>query len=126
MGLLQFTAGIFVWVTIILSNLAFAFASVWLYFFWKQSEAILNGTTYLPTNSAATSFMKVFGINSGTLATSSTVQMLQIAFYVFAVLTVLLILITIGMLKRVKMAVGVIKQASIAMMKMPLIGIFLF
>ena len=124
MGLLQFTAGVFVWVTIVLSNVAFHFAAFWLYLFWQQSSAIVKGTTF--GNNSTTSLLTSVGITNSAIATSETVQMLQVAFYIMAIFAGLLLLITIAMFKRIKMAVGVIKQASIAMMKMPLIGKSIF
>jgi hypothetical protein len=64
-------------------------------------------------------------ITNSSIATASTVQTLQVAFYAIAIFAGLLLLVKIGMFKRIRMAVGVIKQASIAMMKMPLIGRFI-
>lgn len=122
MFLLQWVAGIFVWLIIILSNIVFILGSVWLYFYWQLKLAILNNQTYSlssnPLFAQATAFA---GLDKG-YATAYQVDILMYAFYVVAVLSGLLLLITLVLIKRIVIAVAVLKEASKAMMKMKAIG----
>ncbi|KAJ3360421.1 hypothetical protein HDU91_004600 [Kappamyces sp. JEL0680] len=121
LAMMQVIAGLFVWITLAAANLGFLFSAVWLYFYWQNQVASLAGTTYMSGNAAGTAFINAFGISSTNLVDSSTVTYLAWVFYIVAVLAGLLLLFTIAMIKRIKMAVAVIKQASYAMLKMPLI-----
>ncbi|KAJ2996054.1 hypothetical protein HDV02_000204 [Globomyces sp. JEL0801] len=124
MLLLQYLAGLIVWVCIIGCNIFFVFGSIWLYLYWQANLALLNQTTITGIQAQINS---IVGINDSTtvFVSKSNTDVLQWTFIVMAVIGVLLLLITIGMFKRVVIAVGVIKQASLAMKKMPLISMTL-
>jgi solute carrier family 44 protein 1 (choline transporter-like protein)/choline transporter-like protein 2/4/5 len=122
MYLLQWFAGIFVWLVIIIANVVFIVGATWLYFYWQMKLAIINNTTYeLVGNQVFDQVASLAGLNQG-YATSYQVNALMYAFYTVAVLAGLLLLITIALFKRILIAVAVLRQASSAMMKMKAIG----
>ena len=123
MGLLQFFASAFIWTTLAIVNVAFVAGSIWLYFYWQQCSANLNGVgaTY---QLAYRSVLDTVGISSTAAATQSTVYYLNVIFVVVAVFAGLLLLITIAMMKRIAMAVRIMKEASKAMTRMPFITVF--
>jgi hypothetical protein len=122
-GLLQFFASIFIWTTLAIANVAFIAGSIWLYFYWQQCSANLNGVgaTY---QAAYRSILDTVGISSTVATTQSTVYYLNVIFVIVAVFAGILVLVTIAMIKRITMAVRIMKEASKALMKMPLITIF--
>jgi hypothetical protein len=120
--MMQYIAGAFVWITLIATNVGVIFGAFWFYLYWQNQKASLDGTIF--TVMGSTSLPNGLGISSSNLVTASTVSYLEAAFYIIAILAGVLLLLTLAMIKRVQMAVGVIKQASYAMMKMPLIVFF--
>jgi hypothetical protein len=122
MFLLQWVAGIFVWLIIIMANIVFILGSVWLYFYWQLKLAVLNNQTYVLSSNTYFKQATIFaGLDQG-YATAYQVDVLMYAFYVVAVLAGLLLLITLVLIKRIVIAVAVLKEASKAMMKMKTIG----
>jgi hypothetical protein len=125
MGLLQWFSGVLVWLTIILSNVVFLFGATWLFFFWQSKLAALNGGVYEPLNSPLGSQIGPHvGLFGKTAATKNQVDLLQTAFIIVATVAGILLLLTIGMFKRIRIAVAIIKQAATAMLRMPLIMVF--
>jgi hypothetical protein len=125
MGLLQWFSGLLVWLTIIGTNLVFLFGGTWLFFFWQSKLAVLNGGVYGPLNNTlGAQIGNPLGLYANTSATKNQVELLQYAFIIIATIAGILLLLTIGMFKRIRIAVAIIKQASIAMLKMPLIVLF--
>ncbi|KAJ3311676.1 hypothetical protein HDV04_003821 [Boothiomyces sp. JEL0838] len=121
MLLLQKIAGFFVWLTIIACNLVFDAAAIWLYLYWQTKVAQDNGTTTTGVIAVASSYV---GINNSTTTVQIETQTVADVFYVMCAIGGLLLLITIALLKRIAIAIKVIKQASKAMGRMPTIIFF--
>jgi hypothetical protein len=124
--LLQVLAAIIAWITIILINLILCGASTWLYFYWQAQLALYNSST-LAKDSTINAINQIAGINqavSRTTLTLGEIQYVGYGFYTLAAVSGIVLLITIAMIKRIRIAVQVIKLASKAVMKMPLIVFF--
>ena len=123
MVLLQYFAGVFIWTIIVLTNLIFSLSATWLYFYWQQCAANIagNGESYM---ASSRSILNSVGITTSTAMASSSIVYLQYVFYIIAILAGLLFLISIGMIRKIAMAVAIMKVASKAMMAMPTIVIF--
>ncbi|KAJ3321000.1 hypothetical protein HDV06_004659 [Boothiomyces sp. JEL0866] len=121
MLLLQKIAGFFVWLTVIACNLVFDAAAIWLYLYWQTKLAQDNGSTTTGIIAIASSYV---GINNSTTTIQIETQTVADVFYVMCAIGGLLLLITIALLKRIVIAIKVIKQASKAMGRMPTIIFF--
>ncbi|KAJ3272223.1 hypothetical protein HDV01_005877 [Terramyces sp. JEL0728] len=121
MIMLQLLAGFFVWLTVIICNLVFVLAALWLYLYWQAKLAIDNGTTTSGIIAVASSYV---GINDSTTSIQIDTKTVSYVFYVMCAIAGLLLLITIALIKRIRIAIAIIKQASKAMAKMPTIIFF--
>ncbi|KAJ3253641.1 hypothetical protein HK103_000429 [Boothiomyces macroporosus] len=120
MIMLQILAGFFVWLTVIICNLVFDVAALWLYLYWQSKLAAASGTTTSGIVATASSYV---GINNSTTAIQIDTNTVSYVFYTVAALAGLLLLITIALIKRIRIAIAIIKQASKAMAKMPTIAL---
>ncbi|KAJ3320999.1 hypothetical protein HDV06_004658 [Boothiomyces sp. JEL0866] len=121
MIMLQILAGFFVWLTVLICNLVFDVAALWLYLYWQSKLAVENGTTTSGIVAIASSYV---GINDSTTSIQIDTSTVSYVFYTVAALAGLLLLITIALIKRIRIAIAVIKQASKAMARMPTIIFF--
>ncbi|KAI9204339.1 plasma-membrane choline transporter-domain-containing protein [Polychytrium aggregatum] len=108
--LLRWFAGVFTWLIIIATNVVFIGGAIWLYFFWTQTRDSYNSLS----TQYQTDILKyeVYG----TMA----------AFIVVAVLAVILLLVTLVLIKRIRIAIEVIKETSHAVATMPFILLYPF
>lgn len=134
--ILQFFAGVFVWLTIIFSNVLSIAITVCLYLYYNNQKALeaakssgtfnsilANGTSLnIGSNSFSTlSLTGYLPINSSTRLGAEEVQYVFYAFIVFCVITALLLLITVALRSRINTAIRILKEASIIFAKMPTI-----
>ena len=101
--LMRWFAGIIAWLSILGANVLMIGLSVWLYFFWKQREVAYNAKTV--KNELDEVEYK------GTMA----------AFIISSVLAGILLLITIGIRKRINIAIEIIKVSSKTISSMPML-----
>lgn len=126
--LLQLLAGPMVWFTILSCNIVMILGSFWLYIYW-QSQQIRYNNTVSGSNSTLTGIVGTAGnyaqVNSQvSLLSQSEINYISYAFYLIAIISGLLILLSIAMIKKISMAIQVLKIASKACMRMPFISIF--
>ncbi|KAI8912478.1 plasma-membrane choline transporter-domain-containing protein, partial [Gorgonomyces haynaldii] len=126
--LLQVFSSIIVWITILGVNLVLIAGAAWLYFYW-QAELLIYNNAMSGGNATATGIVaqinSATGISSLTSSLSQTeVNAIMYAFYVMAVIAGIILLICIAMIRRIAIAVQILKVASQACMKMPLIVFF--
>ena len=98
--MLQFFAALFIWSTLVDTNLIFILSAVWLYVYWQQCAANIagNGSSYL---ASSRSILNTVGINTSTSVTASSISYLQTVFYIIAIVAGLILLITIGMIRKI-------------------------
>ncbi|KAJ3272222.1 hypothetical protein HDV01_005876 [Terramyces sp. JEL0728] len=121
MLLLQKIAAFFVWLTIIACNLVFDVGAIWLYLYWQTRLAEDSGGSTSGVVAYASAYV---GINNSTAGIQIETQTVANVFYVMCAIAGLLLLITLALIKRIVIAIRVIKQASKAMSSMPTIIIF--
>ena len=124
----HYFVGAFVWFTIIATNLVFMVGTAFLYLYWN-SRKIAYETNSFPTGlfEASTpwgSFSKnIPYLNTQTVISAADVRNSMISFIIILVFTVIIFLVSIAMIKRVRMAIEIIKEASQAFLKMPSLSI---
>nr|KAJ3422399.1 hypothetical protein HK105_008263 [Polyrhizophydium stewartii] len=104
--LLQWFAGPFVWFVVFAANGILIGASVWLYYYWQAKLTAFNSGSSSSSSAGTT-------LNTQTTASQYEVTWSQVAFIVCCVIAALLVLITIAMIKRIRIAVQIIKEASL-------------
>jgi hypothetical protein len=126
--LLQVLATIMVWITVIGVNLIMCGGSVWLYFYWQAVLLVYNNSIDGSNTTATGVFATInnaVGINTAVkLYSSSEVNAIEYGFIAVAVISGLILLITLALIRRIAIAIQVIKVASKACLKMPLIVFF--
>jgi hypothetical protein len=120
----QFIVGPFVWISILAINLIAIASSILLYFYWNSRRvAFQNGTVASGIASTTTPWgnfsQEVPFLATNTAVTQNEVNIAFGVFVTFVVLTSLLLLITIAMIKRIRLAVQIINEASKAFLKLP-------
>jgi hypothetical protein len=103
--LLRWITGLLVWMSIIAVNIAMLALSIWLFFVWRDKK----------------DWYDAIPVIYRTTSDKNTYNGYVTAFIVAAVLTGLLILISIGIRKKVAMAIEIIKIASKSITAMPFI-----
>ncbi|KAJ8327466.1 hypothetical protein QVD99_007994 [Batrachochytrium dendrobatidis] len=116
---MQWMAGIFVWTVILLSNVIMIGVSVWLYYYWQGRLKDYNNSGSSSSNSTTS-----YSIGGQILSAKNEVVASEVIFIVCAVVAGLLLLITIAIFKRVRIAIQIIKESSRALLTMPLIVLF--
>jgi hypothetical protein len=102
--IIQWFGAVFVWITILAFNVVGIAGAIWLYFYW-QSAITKAGSSALTTS------------NYEVTAAFS-------AFIAVSCLAGIFLIITIALLKKIQIAVEIIKEATKAVRAMPLIGKF--
>ena len=119
---MQYGTGIFVWTTLIVINIVFIASSFWLLLYWQVKNTQLGVQLHQPLLPASvTQLATVTGIYNG-YSTAYQVQLLAYGFYIMIIMATLIFLISLAMIKRVKVAIAVIEESSTAILKMPSIG----
>jgi hypothetical protein len=129
--LAQFVVGAFVWLCITLVNLVLIGAAIGSYLYWNSRKVAYESGT-LP--SGLMSIITPLGdftpelpfLSSRSPATSQDVEKAMIIFIVLVTLAAIIFLITIAMIKRIRLAIRIINEASEAFRKMPGISNFKF
>ncbi|KAI9204340.1 plasma-membrane choline transporter-domain-containing protein [Polychytrium aggregatum] len=103
--LMRWLAGIFVWISIFVANAIFIGGAIWLYFYWQGRLTSYNSLS--PANQLQILDWEVKGSEA--------------AFIVVAVIAGILLLVTLALWKRIDIAVGIIKETSHAIQRMPMI-----
>lgn len=106
--LMRYFARTIIWITILSSTLVLAGLSIWLYFYWQSFQSFYYGM-----DESLRTDMQTWELR-GLLA----------AFIIAATLTVVILLITIFLRKRISIAIEIIREAAKAIGAMPLIGKF--
>lgn len=106
LGLLRWLAGPIVWTTIIVTNGVFIGLAIWLYYFWTANQTAYNSLA--SSQQTQTALWEVQGIEA--------------AFILSAITAGVLLLICIFLRKRFNIAIQVIREASRAVITMPLIS----
>ncbi|KAH6568223.1 hypothetical protein BASA50_010574 [Batrachochytrium salamandrivorans] len=117
--LMQWLAGVFVWLILLLSNIVMIGVSCWLYFYWKAKLNAYNSSGSSNESSNTNTF-----INGQILSAKNEVTASMVLFIVCSIIAGLLLLISIALFKRIRIAVQIIKEASRALITMPLIVFF--
>ena len=120
----QYFVRIFVWGAIILINVISIAASIILYFYYDSrkvafsSNSTASGTINI--NSYGVSVNQTVGfLNTSTVITQSDVNVALGIFLAVLISTIIIILVSIFMVKRVKIAIQVINEASTAFRSLP-------
>lgn len=100
--IIQWFGTIFVWLALILFNGIFIGGAIWLYFYWQSAVTTANNSTLSIDN------WEVTAAFSGFIAA--------------AVISGIFLLVTIALVKKISLAVQILKEASKAVKAMPLIG----
>ncbi|KAI8900388.1 plasma-membrane choline transporter-domain-containing protein [Globomyces pollinis-pini] len=121
----QYIIGLFVWLSITLVNLIGIACSVLLYFYWQSRLTSFK----TGTGASGVASLNIPGIGSvnqtipfldtKTPAKEQEVTVAMVIFIVFAVVASLILLITIAMIKRIRMAIQIINEAALAFRKLP-------
>ncbi|KAJ3074662.1 hypothetical protein HDU98_010658 [Podochytrium sp. JEL0797] len=106
---LRIAAKPMVWTTVILVNILLGGISLFCYYFWKQKEYLLFEST-VPGHDAT--------------PVEWEYQTARAGCFLFAALFVICVLLTIFMIKKIRIACEVLKEASTAIGKMPIIIFF--
>jgi len=135
---LQFFVGPFVVLTLTTINAVAILSTGLLYLYWQNAKAILDAKqsgsyNSILANGTSVNFGKLgsynvnvsgyIPINSGLTLNQKEVEIVFWVFVAFAVIASIIFLLTIAMIKRIKIAVQTIKEASRAFSSMPLICI---
>ncbi|KAI8929590.1 plasma-membrane choline transporter-domain-containing protein [Entophlyctis helioformis] len=118
MFLLQWLAGLFVWFTLIATNAVLIGTSIWLYFYWQTKN------TAYTTSGATSATPGSVTILAQTTSAQNEVTAALVAFIVCAIIALVMLLVTIALLNRIRIAVQIIKESSRALISMPLIVLF--
>lgn len=100
--LIQWFGSIFIWLVIAAFNVILIAASVWLYFYWQSMIVKANSSALGVENMEVTGAVIAFGI--------------------VAAIAFIFLLITLALLKKISLAIQIIKEATQAVRAMPLIG----
>jgi solute carrier family 44 protein 1 (choline transporter-like protein)/choline transporter-like protein 2/4/5 len=129
--LAQYVVGMFVWISMIAINLIAVFSSILLYLYWNSRKvAFANGT--LPSGIATANTpwgnftQEISFFSSKSTVTQNEVNISFGVFITSCVCTVILLLVTIAMIKRIRLAIQIINETSKAFVKMPGISIVYF
>ena len=124
--LLKYCAGFFVWISIILVLLTFAIGT--LYLSWRgelidsdQITSVLDKAGVTNENAAN---VDTFIDEAGFEKEQDQVKFWAIAAYIFLVMDILIVLLLVFLCSRIKIAVGIIREASKAVQAMPFIIAF--
>ena len=104
--IIQWFGTLFVWAILLVFNGVFISGSIWLYFYWKGVATIAVDSTLSIDNYEVTAAFA--------------------AFIVVAIIAGIFLLVTIAMIKKIALAVQILKEATYAVRAMPLIGILIF
>jgi solute carrier family 44 protein 1 (choline transporter-like protein)/choline transporter-like protein 2/4/5 len=131
----QYIVGPFVWLSVFVMNVVLAGLAALSYFYWNSRKVAFDtntlpsgivsvGTNMLPgsaTNAIGnyTISKEIPFLSSQTAATANEVQTAFIVFVTLVTLFGIFLLITIAMIKRIKLAIEIINEASQAFLKMP-------
>ena len=120
--LMQFMAGIFVWATIVTINLVFITASFWLVIYWQvKNSQVRDDMSHLLPASYIDQIGTITGFYNG-FATEYQVQLLSYGFYIILIMTLVIFLVSLAMIKRIKIAIAIIQESSRAVSTMPTIS----
>jgi len=111
--LLRLFSKVFIWVSIVLSNVGLCGAAVWLYFYWKSLSS--STTTVSSTNVSVT---------TSSTASAWEISTAQGVFIGTAIIAGVILLITIFLARRLKLAIELIKDTGRALVSMPLLLLF--
>jgi hypothetical protein len=100
--IIQWFGTIFVWLVLIAFNGIFIGGAIWLYFYWQATVTNANNSTLSIDN------WEVTAAFSGFIAV--------------AILSGIFLLVTIALVKKIRLAVQILKEATSAVKAMPLIG----
>ena len=120
--MMQFMAGIFVWTTLVTINIVFTASSFWLLLYWQVKNNQLHDQFYEQLLPDAVSQLIQVQNSYNSFSTPYQIQLLSIGFYAMIIMTTLIFLLSLAMIKRVKIAVAIIEETSRAIAKMPWIG----
>ena len=120
----QFFVGIFVWGSMLLINIVSIAATIILYFYYNsRNTAFKSGSTASGTvdiNAFGVSVNQTIGfLNTTTVITQSDVNVALGVFIGVLIATIIIILVSIFMIKRIKIAIQVIHEASTAFRSLP-------
>ena len=101
---IQWFGTIFVWVLLFAFNVIFIAGSVWLYFYWQSAVGISHNSTLSIDNYEVTAAFA--------------------AFIAVSIISGIFLLVTIAMIKKISLAIQILKEATSAVKAMPLIGTF--
>jgi solute carrier family 44 protein 1 (choline transporter-like protein)/choline transporter-like protein 2/4/5 len=101
--------------------------TVWMFFYLQAKSKLYYGTqdnniAIATNNTYYEKIAAVTGLSAVNYTTEYEVKTLMVIFIILAIIAALLLLITVGMWKRIRIAVSVLEEASKAMLAMPLIG----
>ena len=124
----HYFVGLFVWVTIFMTNAVFIVGTVFLYLYWNSRKVAYDNNTFPTGLFQSTTPWGDFSTNIPYLATQTVISAADvrnsmISFIIILVLTVLIFLVSIAMVKRIRMAIEIIREASQAFLKMPSLSI---
>lgn len=100
--MIQWFGSIFVWMALLAFNVAFIGGAIWLYFYWQGMIVTFNNSTLSVDNWEVTAAFS--------------------AFIAVAAIAGIFLLVTIAMIKKIRLAVQILKEAAQAVKAMPLIG----
>lgn len=128
-GLMRFFSGPFVWISVILSNVGLVGSAVWLYFYWQQVKSNYSNAAGTTQSGCIVSFYSLFlyflfldiTVSTQTAASDWEVKTAQGVFIADAIIAGIVLLATIGLFKKLKMSIELIKDTSRAVAAMPLL-----
>ena len=100
--IIQYFGTIFVWLVLLAFNGILIGGSVWLYFYWKATQVTYGNTALTIDNWEVTASFS--------------------AFIAVSCIAGIFLLITIALIKKIQLAIQIIKEATHAVRAMPLIG----
>lgn len=101
---IQWFGTIFVWVVLLAFNAVFIGGAVWLYFYWQTAIGVANNSALSIDNYEVTAAFS--------------------AFIAVSVIGGIFLLVTIAMIKKIRLAIQILKEATSAVRAMPFIGNF--
>lgn len=117
----HYVVGPFVWISITFLNLVMIVGSIFMYIFYKKlNDRMSNNLSFSSSNSTLNFITSEFDfLNTQAPVTKWEVNLALGIFVTVLVITCLFLLVTIAMIKRIKMAIEIINEASEAFRKLP-------
>jgi hypothetical protein len=114
----------FVWSSVILINILFMLGTIVMYFYWNSRKVAFDTNTF-PSGLASVNTKwgnystSIPFLETQTEVAATDVRNALVIFILLLVFTILILLITIAMIKRLKMAIEIIHEASKVFLKIP-------